>query len=258
MARTFRQMLNDRLQKQGLYDSPVYWDMKASSYEGLARSNWPNNRYNALVHDRQMAAIDALLPDVTGLRIADVGCGTGRVSAHLARRGAEVTGWDFSPAAVEAAKRENADLGVDFRVGNVFDEPAEADRGAYDLVLTLGCLTLACKNEADFDRAVLNLVSLARPSGARVLFVEPVHRSRLLRRILRMSMNEWIGRCEALGLRFERRGGICFVPSRMMLAFWDVWPEPVARVVFGAGEAVLDASSVFEALADYKSLLFRR
>lgn len=258
MARTFREMLNDRLRKQGWYDSPAYWDMKAQSYEGLARSNWPNNTYNALVHARQMKAIDALLPEVEGLRVADVGCGTGRVAAHLARRGARVTGWDFSPGAVEAASREHGHLGIDFRVGNVFDPPAAEDRGVYDVVLTLGCLTLACKNEADFDRAASNVISLARPSGARVIFVEPVHRSRLLRRILRMSMNEWIGRCEALGLRFERRGGICFVPSRMMLAFWDVWPEPVAETMFGAGEAILDASSVLEPLADYKYLAFRR
>ncbi|MEM9691723.1 MAG: methyltransferase domain-containing protein [Myxococcota bacterium] len=96
-GRSFKQMLQDRVQKQGWYDSPEYWDMKASSYRGLARSNWPSNRYNEHVHRRQMEAIDTLLGDVAEKRVADVGCGTGRTAAHLARRGAEVTAWDFSP-----------------------------------------------------------------------------------------------------------------------------------------------------------------
>ena len=45
----------DRLTKQGLYDSPAYWDMKAEAYQGLARSNWPSNTYNRHWDERQMA-----------------------------------------------------------------------------------------------------------------------------------------------------------------------------------------------------------
>jgi len=257
-GRSLKQMLQDRVNKQGWYDTPDYWDMKAESYEGLARSNWPSNRYNEHVHRRQMATLDRLLGDVEGLRIADVGCGTGRTAAHLGRRGAVVTGWDFSPKSVAAAEKEHEGVpGLTFRVGDVFEPPEPDQREAFDVVMTLGCLTLACKNADDFRRAARNLIARVKPGG-RMLFLEPIHASRLLRRILRMSMREWIQQCEALGLELETRGGVCFVPSRILLAYRDMLPPGLVTPVFDAGEAVLDAHPVFERLADYKYLVFRK
>ncbi|WP_231980424.1 class I SAM-dependent DNA methyltransferase [Tessaracoccus coleopterorum] len=42
--------------------------------------------------------------------IADVGSGTGASTAYLARRGGDVTGYDFSPEMVEVARRAHPDL----------------------------------------------------------------------------------------------------------------------------------------------------
>lgn len=53
--------------------------------------------------------------------VADAGCGTGRVSAHLAAHGLHVIGVDLSPGMVEAARRVHADL--DFQVGALEDLP---------------------------------------------------------------------------------------------------------------------------------------
>ncbi|MEM1034060.1 MAG: class I SAM-dependent methyltransferase [Myxococcota bacterium] len=256
-GRSLGQMLQDRRRKQGWYDTADYWDMKAESYEGLARSNWPSNRYNRHVHARQMATLDRLLGDVSGLRIADIGCGTGRTAAHLGRRGARVTGFDFSPKSVAAAALEHADVpGLTFRVGDVSEPPAPDDRAAFDVVMTLGCLTLACKDEAAFRRAVAHVRDRA-VSGGRVVFLEPIHASRLLRRILRLSVDDWIRHCEDLGLRLEARGGVCFVPSRILLAYRDVIPDALVAPIYDGGEALLDAHPAFERLADYKYLVFR-
>src|SRR4051812_24162839 len=116
-GRTLVQMVKDRLTKQGLYDSPSYWDMKAEAYEGLARSNWPSNTFNRYWDERQMAILDHVLGDVRGLDVVDVACGTGRASRHLARRGARVTGLDFAPRALDAARIEarEAALEITFR-----------------------------------------------------------------------------------------------------------------------------------------------
>jgi len=256
-GRTLRQLVTDRMVKHGLYDRPEYWDMKATQYHGLARSNWPSNVYNEQLHVRQMQVIDELLGDVSGLRVADVGCGTGRTSQHLARRGAEVVGLDFSPRAIEAAAREARDAGLEvaFQCADVLQSPDETRQGQFDIVLSLGCLTLACADEAAFERALAHLVALLRPGG-RLLFVEPIHASRLLGRILRMTVDEWIRRCEQRGLRLETRGGLLFVPARYALAFVSM-PLAIVAPAFRAGEWVLSLSPVLERLSDYKWLLFR-
>lgn len=48
--------------------------------------------------------VDALLGDVSGRSVLDVGCGTGRHSVRLATRGAHVTGVDFSPTMLAKAR----------------------------------------------------------------------------------------------------------------------------------------------------------
>jgi 2-polyprenyl-3-methyl-5-hydroxy-6-metoxy-1,4-benzoquinol methylase len=251
------ELVRDRLNKRGLYDSPAYWDKKATRYRGLARSNWPSNAYNEHVHRQQMAAIDEALGEVQGLTIADVGCGTGRTSIHLAARGATVTGLDFSPKSLEAARREAtaAEAPVTFAEYDVLGPPDETLGGRFDVVLTVGCLTLACKNEGNLARALGNLAGMLRPGG-RALFLEPIHSSALLSRILRLSVADWIRMCEARGLRLVARRGLLFVPSRYALAFHDL-PAVVNDPVFAVGERILDLSSQLEWLGDYKILLFQ-
>ncbi len=257
-GRTLAQMLRDRLTKQGLYDTPSYWDMKAESYEGLARSNWPSNIYNRYWDERQMSILDNVLGDVRGLEVADVACGTGRASRHLARKGARVTGLDFAPRTLEAARIEagNAGLDIDFRIYDALAPVPDALVERFDLGVTISCLAMACREEAMFETALGHLVQMIRPGG-RFFFLEPIHRSRLLRRILPMGVDEWIARCEAHGLRLIGRGRMGFVPLRLMLAFRD-WPEPVVGPLFRRGEQLLEALPALDPLADYKWLLFAR
>ena len=51
----------------------------------------------------------AMNGDITGLRVCDLGCGTGMLSVGAALLGADVTAVDFDPAALAVA-RDNADL----------------------------------------------------------------------------------------------------------------------------------------------------
>ena len=257
-GRTLAQMVKDRLTKQGLYDSPSYWDMKADAYEGLARSNWPSNTFNRHWDARQMSILDRALGDVRGLDVVDVACGTGRASIHLAEQGARVTGLDFAPKTLDAARAEAKASGVaiDFRIYDALMSPPDDLVGRFDLGITISCLAMACSEANTFERALANLVSLVRPGG-RFFFLEPIHRSRLLRRILRMSVGDWIERCERQGLTLIGRGRMGFVPTRLLLAFRD-WPEGCVRPLFRGGEWLLDAAPPLDPLADYKWLLFRR
>ena len=66
--------------------------------------------------DPPAVALLELLPDVQGLRLLDLGCGQGRLSRELARRGAGVTGVDISTALLAKARaaEETEPLGIDY------------------------------------------------------------------------------------------------------------------------------------------------
>lgn len=68
------------------------------------------------------------------LRILDLGCGTGRHSVELARRGYQVVGVDLSPAQLRRAREKAAAVGVevDFREEDARELPFD---GEFDLVL---------------------------------------------------------------------------------------------------------------------------
>jgi SAM-dependent methyltransferase len=75
-----------------------------------------------------------------GMRVLDVGCGTGRMAAAFAARGAEVTALDFSPAMLTRL-REALPAGLAGRVRPVEADWEEVDlaardwKGAFDLAL---------------------------------------------------------------------------------------------------------------------------
>lgn len=86
---------------------------------------------------RRFQATMDILGDVRGKSILDVGCGSGIYSVYLARRGAMVTGLDFSSSMLSLASRNAAEEGctVDFSSGD-FLEFAENRR--FDHLLFIG------------------------------------------------------------------------------------------------------------------------
>lgn len=75
--------------------------------------------YNALY---ERPAMLGLLPDLSGLRILDAGCGSGWYAEQLIRRGAVVTGIDASAAMVDhARKRLAASSNVTIDVADLAD-----------------------------------------------------------------------------------------------------------------------------------------
>lgn len=80
---------------------------------------------------------DAVLGSVQGKSILHLQCHVGTDTLSLARRGATVTGVDFSETALQQARALGKDLGIDaqFVHGNAIDLP-DSLSGPYDIVYT--------------------------------------------------------------------------------------------------------------------------
>jgi SAM-dependent methyltransferase len=108
-----------------------------------------------------LALWEALASEADGA-VLDLGCGTGRVSLHLARRGHEVLGLDLEPELIEVLERRGAGLPLRTLVADARDfELAEP----VDLALA-PMQTLQLLDDAEQRIACLRRVSAhLRPQG---------------------------------------------------------------------------------------------
>lgn len=106
-----------------------------------------------------------LLGDVAGLRVVDLGCGTGRYLSHLVQKGASVTGLDFSQGMLNQAREKlpenapvvlkQADLG----------ERLPLNDASCDLVLS----SLVLEHIVDPRQFFSEVHRICRPGGRAVL-----------------------------------------------------------------------------------------
>ena len=106
-------------------DTRTAYDTVARDYADLLR-----DELDRKVLDRAMLAAFAELVPVGG-HVADIGCGPGRVTAHLSRLGLSIEGVDLSPRMVAVAREEHPSLA--FSVGSM-ERLAFADRSLAGIV----------------------------------------------------------------------------------------------------------------------------
>jgi SAM-dependent methyltransferase len=254
-----QEVLRDRRHRSSMSQAS-YWDARVRTRTGHARSVWHSQAFSEVWNLRQMAVLDDALAQsigsVASRRILDVGCGTGRITRELARRGALAVGVDFSEAAIDAARREGCDGGsVSYEVGNVTEPPLPFDDASFDAVVAVGCLAVACTDLLSLERALAEMRRVVR-EGAPVVLLEPIHSSRLLGRVLKARVAEWIAAASRAGLQCTTRRGMGFVPVRLALSSFDL-PAWFVGPVFRAGETTLDALPL-QRMADYTLLSFVR
>ncbi len=77
--------------------------------------------------------------DLTGMKVCDIGCGSGRFVASLAKRGAQVTGVDFAPEMLklgaELCAKEGVTARTKFVLSDVLDWKTDEK---FDLVIAIG------------------------------------------------------------------------------------------------------------------------
>lgn len=98
-----------------LADTRTSYDTVAASYADQLRDLLDETPYERSV----LALFSELVRATGGGPVADVGCGPGRITAHLRGLGMDAFGIDLSPAMVETARREHP--GLRFEVGSMTD-----------------------------------------------------------------------------------------------------------------------------------------
>jgi 2-polyprenyl-6-hydroxyphenyl methylase/3-demethylubiquinone-9 3-methyltransferase len=135
-----------------------------SKFDASAPRWWdPEGEFRPL-HDLNPARLDYIeaRAGLAGRRVLDVGCGGGLLAEGMARRGAQVTGIDLAPGALEVARLHALESGIAIDYREIAAETlARAEPGAYDLVTCLEML----EHVPDPPSIVSALAGLVRPGG---------------------------------------------------------------------------------------------
>jgi demethylmenaquinone methyltransferase/2-methoxy-6-polyprenyl-1,4-benzoquinol methylase len=122
-----------------------------------------NSVMTAGMHQRWRERAVDLAQVVPGARALDVATGTGDLAIALSRRGAEVTGLDFSGAMLDIARRKAPQ--IPFEQGDALALPY--GDGEFDAV-TVG---FGARNFSDLARGLREMARVTRPGG-RVVVLE--------------------------------------------------------------------------------------
>jgi SAM-dependent methyltransferase len=142
-----------------------YWDEQAKSYVEPARLNWAAAEPSWGVWGIPEAEIGAL-PDVEGLDVVELGCGTAYWSAWLARRGARPVGIDLSERQLATARELQAEHRLEFPLLHASAEAVPLPDASFDLAFSEYGASLWC----DPHRWIPEAARLLRPDG-RLVFL---------------------------------------------------------------------------------------
>ena len=143
----------------------AYWDSQADSFDDSADHGLRDSR----VRDAWRRRLLAHLPQAPAA-IADIGCGTGTLSVLLGAEGYAVTGLDFAPAMVRAAraKARAADVTARFVLSDA--AAPTLPPGSCDMVLARH--VLRAMPDSDLALALAGWLRLLLLPGGTLVLVE--------------------------------------------------------------------------------------
>ncbi|MBD5636150.1 MAG: class I SAM-dependent methyltransferase, partial [Candidatus Eremiobacteraeota bacterium] len=126
------------------------------------------DRFYAITAGSYEAYRTAIFGAAPGRRILEYGCGPGSASFELAALGANVSGIDISPVAIDLARSEAHErrLAIDFQTMDA--ERLSFDDATFDVVCGSGIL-----HHLDLERAYAEISRVLRPDGV-AFFSEPL------------------------------------------------------------------------------------
>lgn len=142
---------------QNIYDQSVFFE----GYSQLDRS------VHGLAGAAEWESVRALLPDLAGKRIVDLGCGFGWFARYAVGQGAaSVVGLDISENMIARARAETQDPTITYEIANL--EQLQLGEGAFDFAYS----SLAFHYIEDFDRLVRTVHHSLVPGSHFVFTIE--------------------------------------------------------------------------------------
>jgi 2-polyprenyl-3-methyl-5-hydroxy-6-metoxy-1,4-benzoquinol methylase len=181
-----------------------HFDERAARYD-----NWVSN----FAGEQELRVVRKFVP--AGSKVLDYGCGTGRTTLDLLRRGCEVTGYDLSPEMLARAKVKAEEQGYE---AELTADPAQLVGRTWPVVACIGVLDYA-PNPSPLLRTLRSHVApggrlvVTHPNATSVLGWTYIVASRWT--VPAYARTPWFAERAAVsaGLRVERLG-FAFPPLR--------------------------------------------
>jgi SAM-dependent methyltransferase len=154
-----------RVTEEHVLANRASWDADADNWVERGRAAWRAERITWGIWSVPESEL-GLLPDVDGLDVVELGCGTGYVSAWLARRGARPVGLDNSGRQLATARTLQAEFDVRFPLVHGDGERLPFGDATFDLAVSEYGAAIWCDPYAWIPEAARVL----RPGG-RLVFL---------------------------------------------------------------------------------------
>src|SRR6201996_2864697 len=148
----------------------AFWDGLASEYVAAGRRNWESEEPVWGIFHVPEREVGLLPREIEGRDAIELGCGTGYVSAWLARRGARPVGIDNSAEQLATARALQAEFGIEFPLLHGDAESVPYPDASFDLAISEYGASIWCDPYAWIPEAS----RLLRPGGELVFLVNSI------------------------------------------------------------------------------------
>lgn len=154
-----------------------------------------------------------ILGEIAGLRVADIGCGTGRHSSRLAEAGARVVALDFSTGMMRKARERRAAEHIAFAVSDISGTLPIRDHSfdriicclvldhIHDVASLFRELSRVCRRNGFIAISSMHPAMMLRDIQAQ--FHDPVSGATIRPRSAPNQMSDYVNAAVAAGLRIE-------------------------------------------------------
>ena len=133
-----------------------YWEENAKNWTKLARMGYDKCR--DLINS---PAFFKMLPDISGLKGLDIGCGEGYNTRIAAKKGAKMYAIDISKVFINCAKEKETTetLGINYQVANAIELPF------LDKEFDFAIATMSMMDIANLEKALNEAFRVIKPGG---------------------------------------------------------------------------------------------